>query len=92
MSQIVADDESGGLRTDARGAAGFGKQQRQLRRSGSYQLHDSPHALHRLLDLGQQRAFDGNREVDPGRGLPRRVFVVDDVDAADEGDLPVDHA
>src|SRR6185437_12276179 len=75
----------------ARGATRLGKQ-RQVRRAGPHQLHDSPYALHRLLDLWQQRTFDHDREVDSRRRLPRRVVVVDDVDTADEGDLAVDDA
>ena len=40
----------------------------------------------------QQRALDAQREIDARRLLSRRVHVVDDVDAADEGDPAVDVA
>ena len=56
------------------------------------QLVDRPHPLHRAHDRRQHRSLDAHREVDARRLLPRRVHVVDDVDAADEGDAPVDVA
>ena len=54
------------------------------------ELVDRPDALHRADDRDEQRALDAQREIDARRLLAGRVHVVDDVDAADEGDVPVD--
>ncbi len=83
MAEIVADHELGGLRAHALGVA----QVREQRHFGGLELHelvDRPHPLHRVHDRRQQRALDAHGEIDARRLVPRRVHVVDDIDAADE--------
>lgn len=46
---------------------------------------------HRALDRFQQRALDADGVIEAGRNLVRRVAVVDDVDAADEGQAAIHH-
>ena len=54
-----------------------------------HELHQRPHPLHCLCNRRQQHAFDTNREIDAWRFVSGRVHIVDDVDAADKGDLAV---
>ena len=91
VAQVVADHELRRLRAGALRAPRRRKQ-RHLALLELHELVDRPDALHRAHDRDQQRALDAQREVDARRLLPRRVHVVDDVDAADEGDLAVDVA
>ena len=92
MAQVVADHELRGLRAGALRAPRRGKQ-RHVALLELHELVDRPHALH--------RAHDRDRAAGPRRGRakstrggfwPRRVHVVDDVDAADERDPAVDVA
>src|SRR5437773_2614428 len=50
-----------------------------------------PQAHRGVLDRLEQRPLDPHRVVVARRDLPQGVHVVDDVDAADEGDAPVRH-
>jgi hypothetical protein len=52
--------------------------------------HQLPHAPDAAVDGGEQRALDAHRVVLARGGHPRILEVADDVDAADEGDPPVD--
>ena len=53
--------------------------------------HDLPQPVLRLLDRHQEWSFDANRVVVARRYLKRGIEVVDDIDAADESDLAVNH-
>ena len=60
-----------------------------------HRLNPPPHALHRFLHLGHQRAAHLQRKIQPGpRQPPQRhvVAVVNQVDAATEPHRPVHHA
>ena len=76
----------------SRCAAPQTRKQRHLALLELHELVDRPDPLHRAHDRDEQRALDAQREIDARRLLPGRVHVVDDVDAADEGDLAVDVA
>ena len=91
VAQVVANHEFRGLRAHALRHA----VRRKQRHVGSFELRDfddRPDTLHRLDDRHQQRALHADGEINPRRLVPRRMHVVDDVDAADEGDPAVDVA
>ena len=91
VADVIADHELGGLRADALDPE-VGRKQRDVGALQLRDLDDRPHALHRLHDRGEQRPAHADREIDARRLVPRRVHIVDHVDAADEGDVPVDVA
>src|SRR5437867_467964 len=89
VPKVVAYHELGGLPANPLTLGKLGKQ-RHFAGPKLHQLHQRPHPLHCLCDRRQQHAFHTDREIDTWRLVPRRVHIVDDVDATDEGDLAVD--
>ena len=89
MPQVVADRELRRLRAYAVTRPMLRKQ-RDAEASQLRDLHDGPHALHRLHDRRQERAAQRDGEINARRLLPGRVHVVDDVDAAHECQFAVD--
>ena len=88
VQQVVARDEANLGRTRVNGGRDRRRQLAPLERG---ERDHGPQAAHPLLDLRHHRPGHAHRVVVAWRYLVRRVPVVDDVDAADEGDFAVDH-
>ena len=68
------------------------RKQRQVAAVELRQLDQHPQTLHRHHDRREHGALHTHREIHARRLVPRRIHVIDQVDAADEGDAPVDMA
>ena len=89
VADIVADQEGGCLRTDGRGA---GRRHARLPEAALEvgPRNDFPHMPDGMMDLMQDGAFEAHGIIETGAHAFRRIVVIDDVDAADEGDAAID--
>ena len=90
MPDVVADQEGCRLRAGRCAAGGDGRGEAQA----ALEIDpgdDFPEAAYRVVHLRENRPFDAHRVVVARPHVVRRIVVVDDIDAADEGDAGVDH-
>jgi len=90
VADVVPHHEGGRLVAD-RLATGRGRRRQAEAVAETGPDDDFPDMPHRALDRFQQRALDADGVIEAGRNLVRRVAVVDDVDAADEGQAAIHH-